>query len=172
MTAAEVRRGSHVHHVFQIGRAQTAPVARPSEQKSSPTCTATAAAPPPTEPNTGTEGDQLSLNGTTILVGRIWAGSPNVILGDQTCAPVAYRNMSGEPIRVSQFDWELTTPAGLTLDATIGAEKKMLPFGTIEPRGATEGHVCFDVKHENRGVWTLKYKPSIWTNGELTWTSQ
>lgn len=121
----------------------------------------------------GTEGDQLELNGTVVLVGRIWASDQsNKILGDRTCAPVVYRNMSDEPIRVSPLDWKLTTPAGLTLDATFGGAAKMLPFGEIQPRGATEGSVCFDVPHENRGLWTLKYKPSIWSDGELTWTNQ
>lgn len=125
------------------------------------------------DPQLGTEGDQLELNGTVILVGRIWASdTPNPILGDRTCAPVVYRNMGDEPIQVSQFDWKLTTPAGLTLDAAIGGATKMLPFGAIEPRGATEGHVCFATKHENRGLWKLTYKPSVWTNGSLTWTNQ
>lgn len=128
---------------------------------------------PVTAPTTGTEGDELNLNGTTILVGRIWASDkPNPILGDRTCAPVVYRNQSDDAVRISPFDWKLTTPQGLTLDATIGGATEMLPFAEIQPRGAAQGSVCFATKHENAGLWTLKYKPSIWSNGELTWTNQ
>ncbi len=134
--------------------------------------TATAVSPPPTA-TTGTEGDQLTLNGVSILVGRIWDGNePNPFLGDRTCAPVAYRNMSDEPVDVSQYDWKLTTPGGLTLDATIGGANKMLPYGAIQPRGATEGHVCFDAKFTNQGRWTLVYQPSAWSSDKLTWTNQ
>lgn len=133
----------------------------------------TATAPPhaPDQPNTGTEGDQLDLNGTTILVGRIWTGDTD-ILGDRTCAPVAYRNMSDSDIQVAQYDWKLTTPQGLTLDATVGGATKMLPWGTIQPRGSAEGHVCFAAKFQNVGRWTLTYQPSMWSSDKLTWTNQ
>lgn len=135
--------------------------------------TATAAAPPPQADTEGTEGDQLTLDGVTILVGRIWEGNePNQFLGDRTCAPVAYRNLSDSPVQLSQYDWKLTTPAGLTLDAAIGGANKMIPFGTIEPRGAAEGHVCFGAKFDNQGLWTLTYQPSMWSNDKLTWTNQ
>lgn len=135
--------------------------------------TATAAPFVPATPDTGTEGDQLDLNGTTILVGRIWAGNePNPFLGDRTCAPIAYRNMSDSNIQLSQYDWQLQTPAGLILDAAVGGATKMLPWGTIAPRGAAEGHVCFATKFENRGRWTITYKPSAWSNDKLTWTNQ
>ncbi len=122
---------------------------------------------------TGRTGDQLSLNGLSVLVGRIWAtDQPSPILGDRTCADIAFRNQSGTPVDISMFDWKLTTPQGLTLDATIGGESLMLPFATVEQGGAATGSVCFATKFANAGTWTLKYKPSIWSNDQLTWTNQ
>lgn len=150
----------------KLGGDDTAPTVRftPSDR------TATASPAPPASLRDGHTGDQLDLNGTVILAGRIWSGETD-ILGDRTCAPIAFRNMTDDDVRVTQFDFKLITPAGLQLDATVGGATKMLPFGTTKPRGAAEGHVCFAQKFENRGTWTLVYQPSAWSDDKLTWTN-
>lgn len=93
--------------------------------------------------NTFQVGETADLKGLNLTVENLRNDGADVFGNNHVCVDVTVQNDSSKAVDVSQFDFALTTPAGITVNSTF-TESSDLQTATVNPGGSLAGTVCYE----------------------------
>lgn len=102
-------------------------------------------------------GETADVKGLMVTASNFRDQGADVFGNNIVCADVHFQNDSDKETQVSQFDFDLTTPSGITIDTTISTYGE-LQTATVNPGGNLGGTVCFD-SDAAPGEYKLTYAP-------------
>ncbi|WP_133064746.1 DUF4352 domain-containing protein [Corynebacterium hadale] len=113
-------------------------------------------------------GETADIKGLKITADGFRDDGADVLGNNHICTDVAITNDSNKAVDFNQFDFNLTTPAGITVDSTITTSGDF-QTAKVNPGGSMSGTVCFESAAEP-GEYKLGYEP-LWAMRKAYWTS-
>lgn len=93
--------------------------------------------------NTLQVGETADLKGLNLTVENLRNDGTDILGNNHVCVDVTVQNESSKAVDVNQFDFALTTPAGITVNSTF-TESSDLQTATVNPGGSLAGTVCYE----------------------------
>lgn len=137
-----------------------------SDVAAGPTVTVPGAAAPSGEAPVVPAGTMVDVDGLQLTSGAL-VDRTQYGLNSQ-CTAVSYKNTGSGSESYNSFDWQLLTPSGATVPATI-AMKDALQSGSLIAGGSTDGEVCFN-SDGAAGQYRVIYSAGL-DGAQASWTT-
>lgn len=102
-------------------------------------------------------GETADLKGLLVTASGLRDEGVDVLGTNHICVDVAVDNGADKAFDVNQFDFNLTTPAGITVDSTFTGSSD-LQTAKVNPGGKLGGTVCFE-SEALPGEYKVAYEP-------------
>lgn len=114
-------------------------------------------------------GETANLKGFEVTLSSLYDNGPNVFGDNDVCADLSISNGSKKEVHVNPWDFNLTTPAGITVDPSFTGEQNFQD-ATVNPGGNMNGTLCFEAE-ATPGDYKVGYEP-VFAMRNSHWTGQ